>query len=268
MHRSGAYAYTPSEAQPELLTKEISTLWQTINWDYQHLIWCCVDEETKEIRIGLPIGNATTPNQTLTMNYMEGMSQPIHFSEYASREVVMGAARKWSVDDVAGLVAIRCERPLPVHASPFAALRQSQILIGSSAPDGTVQMIATGVYNDNGTGIACQYETVSSQDMMEVAMLGGVTVNALGEGSMTVSVMVARSFVDSETTPGTNEIKLAPFSLTPENWRGYDGGARGQNERFRLRFTNGTAADAWFALKYCSLYTRPLFSSRTGNNGA
>jgi hypothetical protein len=24
---------------------------------------------------------------------------------------------------------------------------------------------------------------------------------------------------------GTNEIKLAPFPLTPENWRGYDGGA-------------------------------------------
>ena len=264
VHRSGAYVYTPSEPEPKLMTKEIPTLWQTINWDYQHLIWCCVDEENKEIRIGIPVGTATVPNQTLTMNYMEGMTGPIHFSQYAGREVAMGAARKWSLDDIAGSVAVRCERQLPINASPFAALRQSQVLIGSSAPDGTVQMIATGIYNDNGSGIACQYETTSTQDLMAVSMLGGVSINALGQGSMTVSVMVARSFTDSPG-PGTNEVKLAPFPLTPENWKGYSGGARGQNERFRMRFTNGTAPNAWFALKYCSLFTRPLFSGRTGN---
>jgi hypothetical protein len=107
---------------------------------------------------------------------------------------------------------------------------------------------------------------------MDVSMLGGVSINALGQGSMTVSVMVARSYADSQQVlPGTgpagnNEIKLAPFQLTPENWRGYDGGARGQNERFRMRFTNGAMADAWFALKYCSLFTRPLFTGRSGND--
>ncbi len=260
----GVYAYAPSEPQPKLMTKEIPTLWQTINWDYQHLIWCAVDEENKEIRIGVPVGNATVPNQTLTMNYMEGISGPIHFSQYAGREVAMGAARKWSVDDIAGNLAIRCERQLPVNASPFGAQRQSQVLIGSSSPDGTVQMIATGIYNDNGSGIECAYETTSTQDLMDVSMLGGVTINALGQGSMTVSVMVARSFANSQQ-PGANEIKLAPFPLTPENWKGYDGGARGQNERFRMRFTNGTAANAWFALKYCSLFTRPLYTGRTGN---
>jgi uncharacterized protein YdaU (DUF1376 family) len=201
-------------------------------------------------------------NQTLTMNYMEGLSGPIHFSQYAGREVAMGAARKWSLDDVAGLVAVRCERSLAANASSFGALRQSQILIGSSSPDGTVQMIATGVYNDNGSGIACQYETTSNQDLMAVSMLGGVSINALGEGSMTVSVMVARSYEDSSAV---HEIKMLPFRLTPENWKGYSGGARGQNERFRMRFTNGSVPDAWFALKYCNLFTRPLFSGRTGD---
>jgi uncharacterized protein YdaU (DUF1376 family) len=209
-------------------------------------------------RIYLWIGN-----QCLTMNYMEGLSGPIHFSQYAGREVAMGAARKWSVDDIAGSVAIRCERQLGANASAFGALRQSQVLIGSSSPDGTVQMVATGVYNDNSRGIDCQYETTSTQDLMAVSMLGGVSINALGEGSMAVSVMVARDFVDSPG--GSREIRLADFPLTAENWRGYDAGARGQNERFRMRFTNGTQPNAWFALKYCSLFTRPLFSGRTGN---
>jgi hypothetical protein len=101
--------------------------------------------------------------------------------------------------------------------------------------------------------------------LMDVSMLGGVTINALGQGSMTVSVMVARSPADSQNTGGSAEIKLAPFPLTPENWRGYDGGARGQNERFRMRFTNGAIANAWFALKYCSLFTRPLYTGRSGD---
>ena len=154
-----------------------------------------------------------------------------------------------------------------VPASAFGALRQSQVLIGSSAPDGTVQMIATGVYNDNGNGIDCQYETTSTQDLMDVSMLGGVSINALGEGSMTVSVMVSRDSVDAPQ-PNNGEVKLSPFPLTPQNWRGYDGGARGQNERFRMRFTNGSVAGAWFALKYCSLFTRPLFTGRSGSNSA
>jgi len=266
VHRSGAYIYTPGESQPRLLSKEIPTLWQTIHWDYQQTIWCAVDEETKEIRIGVPVGDATTPNQTLTMNYLEGLGDPSHFGVYDGQQLATGTARKWSVDDIAGTTAVRCERRLGSKASSFAALRQSQILIASSAPDGTVQMISTGVYNDNGSGIDCQYETVSTQGLMDVSMLGGASVNALGEGSMTVSVMVARTFSTSEQSfNGTDEIPLSSFPLTPENWRGYDGGGRGQNERFRLRFTNGLAANAWFALKYCVLYTRPLFTGRTGN---
>ncbi len=82
---------------------------------------------------------------------------------------------------------------------------------------------------------------------------------------MTVSVMVARSFVDSPGSAHPGEIKLAPFPLTPENWKGYDGGARGQNERFRLRFTNGSVADSWVCAEVCSLFTRPLFTGRSGD---
>ena len=72
-------------------------------------------------------------------------------------------------------------------------------------------MIATGIYNDNGAGIACQYETTSTQDMMDISMLGGVSINALGQGSMTVSVMVARSFVDSQ--------QQSPASSAPARMR-------------------------------------------------
>jgi hypothetical protein len=268
VHRSGVYLYTPGSSQPEQVTKEIPNFWSTINWDAGETVWCCADEEHKEIRIGLPVGCATAPNICLTTNYQEGLDGPIHFSEFTSREIAMGGARKWSVDDIQGYAAVRCERQLPMNASPRASFRQSQILIASSAPDGTVQAIVPGVYSDNGQGIDCQYETVCDPGNMAVAMLGGMSVNATGAGRMTVSVLAARSFVTSPGQPesgptATREIALPPFSLTPENWKGYSAGARGQNERFRSRFTNGKKPDSWFALKHVNLFTRPLFSGRT-----
>jgi hypothetical protein len=272
VHRSGVYLYTPGTPQPELITKELPNIpgcfWSTVNWDAEQTVWCCVDEENKEIRIGLPVGTSTVPNVCLTLNYQEGLEGPIHFSQYVGKEIAMGAARKWSVDDIAGFCGVRMERTLLMNASPFGSQRQSQILIASSSPDGTIQAISPGVYNDNGQGIDCQYETVCDAGNMAVSMLGGLSINALGNGRMNVSVMVARSFVTSPGVGGqrpmeTREIKLAPFLLTPENWKGYSGGARGQNERFRGRFTNGKVPDAWFALKYINLFTRPLFSGRT-----
>lgn len=268
VHRSGVYLYAPGSAQPELVTKEIPRFWSTINWDAGETVWCAVDEENKEIRIGLPAGGAIAPNLCLTMNYMEGLDGPIHFSAMVGKEIATGSARKWSVDDIQGYVAVRCERQLKQNASDWGSFRQSQILIASSAPDGTVQAIVPGVYNDNGEGIDCQYETVCDPGNMAVAMLGGVSLNAAGSGQMHVSVMVARSYVDSAGQPesaptATREIKLQPFLLTPENWKGYSGGARGQNERFRTRLTNAKVADSWFALKYVNLFTRPLFSGRT-----
>ena len=54
VHRSGALRLIAPSEPTKLMTKEIPTLWSTINWDYQHLIWCCVDEENKEMRSASP----------------------------------------------------------------------------------------------------------------------------------------------------------------------------------------------------------------------
>ncbi len=276
VHRSGAYAYTPSEAQPKLMTKEIPTLWQTINWDYQHVIWCCVDEENKEIRIGIPVGNATVPNQTLTMNYMEGLSGPIHFSQYAGREVAMGAARKWSLDDMAGSVAVRCERQLPGEClavrGPTAVSGADWLLFArwDSADD-----------CDRRLQRQREWDCLPIRDHQHPGPDGCIDAGRRqhqcagpgfddrirdgGEKLCRLSADGRRKRRCGKQRGGSNEIKLAPFPLTPENWRGYDGGARGQNERFRMRFTNGAVANAWFALKYCSLFTRPLYTGRSGD---
>jgi hypothetical protein len=273
VHRSGGYAYNPDQSMPMLLTGEMpgipSGFWATINWDAEKKVWCCNDQENKELRIGLPVNGSPVPNQTLTMNYSEGLQGPIKFTAMDGNERFVPGGRKWSLDDLVANVAAKVERVLPLNASPFAVQRQRQILLGSSSPDGTVQAITMGVYNDNGQGIDCQYETACAP-LEGVQMLGGVSVNALGSGAMTVSVPVGAVLVNSpgvggQGLPQTREAVLQPALLTPVQWKGYDAGVRGVNdEYFRLRFTNGKKADSWFGVKHATLWARPIYSGRTG----
>ncbi len=271
VHRSGIWIVDAS-GNPECVTDEIPQYFSLVNWDAQHTIWVFVDEELKEIRIGLPVGDGVTvPNQVLTMNYREGTNSPIRFTAYQGTETAPTQTRKWSIDDLAANLAFRCERALPANASRFGSYRQSQILLCSSSPDGTVQAITPGVYNDNGGGIQAEYETACPNPLMDVQMLGGAVINAAGKGQMDVSVMVGRTLKVSAgqgrfgPEQQTNEIRLSPCGLTPDKFADYAAAARGQNERFRLRFTNGKRPDHYFSVKSASLYTRPLFGARSGS---
>jgi hypothetical protein len=273
VHRSGAYAYSPDSSKPQPLSDEMPDIpggiWSTINWNAQQTIWACADEDKKELRIGVPVNGATTPNLTLTLNYREGLQGPIKFTAMDGNEKYVPGGRKWSIDDISGNCAVKVERALPALASPFGTQRQSQVLIGSSAPDGTVQAITMGVYRDNNQGIDSRYRTACPPSQ-GISMLGGVSTNATGAGSLKVSVIVGGTFL---TSPGqgregpwqqTNEIKLPDMPLTPEQWRAYDAGARGQDEWFSIEFSNGGIPDSYFGIKGAELFTRPLFSGRTG----
>jgi hypothetical protein len=274
VHRSGLYAITSGSAEPILLSQDIpistvNGIWNSINWDYQQTIWCCGDEETQELRVGVPMGNSTVPNVTLTLNYAEGIGGPVHFTTQDGNEKYLAGAHKWSVDSIAANCAVKMERETPANSSPFGLQRQTQFLLGSSSPDGTVQAITMGVYNDNGAGIDCQYETVCPP-MNGINQLGGAAIDVTGKGAMSVQVVLGGTFV---TSPGggrqsdkqqTNVINLLDAQLTPEQWLPYAAGARGAQDAYmRLRFTNRKVADNWFGVKMATLFSRPLFGAKT-----
>jgi hypothetical protein len=258
VHRSGVYVFLGD--QPQRITKEIPKTWHSINWDFAHLIWVMIDEETQEIRIGVPLNDSTVPNVILKCNYEEApdFAPPIYFSPFVGKEIAAGSARKWSVDDIAAFMAVRAERKLGLTITD-ASTRQSQILLASSSPDGAVNAIMPGSYNDNGSGIDCIYETVSTQDLLRVNQLGGVAANATGIGDLNISVVYGRK----SATAADGHIDLKPLKLTDTQDKAPPSvGARGQNERFRLRLTNGKVANSWFDVKYAVLYARPVATSR------
>ena len=258
VHRSGAYVFTGDT--PVRISKEIPKTWRSINWDYAHLIWVQIDEESQEVRIGVPLNDSTVPNAVLKCNYEEApdFAAPIYFSPFVGKEIATGSSRKWSVDDIAAFVGIRAERRLSSSIAD-APTRQSQLLFASAGPDGAINAIIPGTFNDNGGGIDCVYETVSTQDLLRVNQLGGISVNATGFGDLNVSVVYGRK---SAIAPD-GRIDLKPLKLADTQDKAPPGvGARGQNERFRLRFSNGKQPNFWFDLKYAILYARPVATSR------
>src|ERR1035441_3187010 len=111
VHSSGVYKYESS--YPELVSKELPRWWNTINWTAQQTIWCAIDVEQHEVRMGFPVGSSMVPNVVLTLNYEEGWNNPLLFSRYSGNEITIEQCRKYSVDDIQGYLGGRYYRTIP-----------------------------------------------------------------------------------------------------------------------------------------------------------
>lgn len=277
IHRSGIYIY--KDDAPECVSKEIPRFWNTINWKAEQTIWAAIDVEENEVHIGLPVGGSNVPNIKLTLNYAEGWNNPLIFSRYTGKETVIEACRKYSVDDCQAFLGLRIERNLPdtpvVVEGPvntteeIQRFRTSQFLMGSSGPDGAVQAIQPGVYDDNGAGIDWQMETACPESMMSVCQITGFNANALGNGTIFPSFLAARAMVtDFQTGSKSKEIKMRPFDLSPDQGIGISRGCQARtNERWRLHLHNGAAPGVWASIKYACLFSRPVFDGRSELEG-
>lgn len=270
VHRSGVYVFHGNK--PVRINKEIPAEWGTINWNFQQLIWLMIDEETRTIRIGAPTGSNTYPDTIFKLNYEETdgesienetfMSEGIHLTMFGKLMARAVGARKWSLDTgINAMFAFRAERTLSSPGVGGAAYQQSQILFCSALNDGAVHAMVPNQYDDNGAAIDCVYETSAPQNLMKVSRVGGVQANINGNGQAFFTLLGGRAVA------GTNsllEIDL-PFAAQLPTDKGYACGARGLNERWRLRITNGKTADNWFTLKWAAIYAAPVFSARTSS---
>lgn len=284
VHRSGIYKY--EETVPELVTKEIPYWWKTINWLYANTICVKIDHEKHEVHILVPVGSSKVPNQEIVLNYLEGWAEPIHFSVYSGKEISVDACRKYSINDIQGYVCDRIERFIPPPENtdlpgdglppqgsagiPFLdnSFYQSQFVYGSSGPDGTVQAVNPGTFNDNGTGIDCVYETVCPQTTMSLCKIEGFTLNARGNGTLYPYFLAARTMVTSwdENGQAVNRNNILPCRPVDLNIMESEGLSRmvpsKWNEKWRMRFTNGKVPDTWFSLKWLAMYSIPVFVAR------
>lgn len=280
VHRSGVWIFQGTK--PFRISKELPITWKNINWAYKQTIWVLIDDETSEIRIGVPYGKSTVPNLVLKCNYEESVdfAPPIHFSPYIGKEIASGAAYKWTIDDIAANLAIRAERTLTMGlpANFDQPTIDSQILYASSNQDGAVAAIVPFVFDDNGVGIDSVYETACPEilngdgkvvrSMMGPNKLGGVQANIDGYGPISMEVLALRAKEQKQGGPplaGQSKATAGDvIRLKKDCIAGvpYSCGGRMTNERMRLRISNNKKPGVWFDIKKAWLFASPITTAR------
>jgi hypothetical protein len=276
-HRSGLYKYDLSD--PDMMTKEVPKSWARINWAAASVISVTIDEDTHTVRIQVPTGASTIPNEEFSLSYIEGWNNSIHFSTFSGKEISMDAARRWSFNDVSAFLCARIKRTLPpngnayldgpsVNSIPDSSFQVTQLLYASSGFDGTVQARTPGVFSDNGAGIDDQYETMSSGMMQAVCKPEGFNLNACGQGLLFASFIASRETVDEQggetkLVQELEELQCEPIALTPTQLTGITRKVPPSvNEFWRIRFSNNKQPGNWKSLKALTAYVIPFTVGR------
>lgn len=269
-NEDGFFRY--DESDPDLLAKEVPRSWSRINWAYKHLVSMYIDEPTHTVRVQVPTGLSTVPNEEFCLSYLEGWQNPIHFSTFSGKEISMDAARRWSFNDIAAYLCVRMRRRLAVipkfqdgpdwETQPSSSFGISQLLYCSSGYDGGIHARTPGVYSDNGQGIDWRYETMSSGMMQALCKPEGFNLNADGNGTIYAAFVPAREQVngpgDGEDTVWVEEIAMVPgqkIGITRKC-------PSDANEFWRVHFDNNKQPGAWCSLKFMTTYMIPVTGGR------
>jgi hypothetical protein len=272
VNRAGAYLFTGGE--PTCISYEIDTWWKRINWQHAESVWVHIDEETKEIRIGVPLDQATVPNVVLKLAYEEGFDPPVIFSRFTGTEKAF-PGRKWSVDDVPAACARRIERTITGLPGPPGApvtprmgvdnsIGTSQLLFASSNADGSVSMADPDAASDNGHPFQSWYQTAflnvnesSLGASVGVQQLGGISCAASGRGRLDIHAV--------PNQPGRAMAMLRSVDLQPDVPADIVCQCRVNGERIALRFSNGGEAGAAFDIRRTVAWMRTAWQARAAS---
>ena len=272
VHRSGLYKYDGT-GDPDLMIKEVPRQWATINWAAAETIALMIDNDTHTVRIQVPTGNSTVPNQEFTLSFLEGWLNPIHFSTFAQKEISQEASRRWSFNDVSAFICRRIQRtvanPPPLPLGPDGTdqttsdFYQSQLAYTQTDTSGLVNARTPGRFDDNGAGIDWQYQTVSAKQMQKPSKPEGVVTTCVGFGDINVSFLSGRNKVTDNNGP-RKMLRCRPMSLTPQGavdvTRKPPRGVT--DEYWSVLYDNGRVPGAWASVKGLTPYIIPVKVAR------
>jgi hypothetical protein len=161
-HRTGLYLYWGGE--PLSISLEIQPTWDTINWQYGHLISVTVDTRRRRMYVCAPFGASTIPNKTLVLDYHDvgsdasaiASNPPIHLT-YTGTKKAFDRARKWTIWTI------------PANSVAMIELSNGQqgLYFGSNDGSGNINVLDdTGtVFTDNGNAIPSYYVTAAFAEL-------------------------------------------------------------------------------------------------------
>lgn len=134
---SGPYRYYQGSLAP--IGKEKQGTWDRINKSAKKEIWVEVDDDLKEVRIGLPLDGATTPNKEMVLNYFNGWDDPVMVT-LTGDLMPDRYGRRWSEDDRLSRIGRLLKRTLQTPIDQ--RIDKRQMLYGMENPSLTLDISA------------------------------------------------------------------------------------------------------------------------------
>jgi hypothetical protein len=265
-HRNGLSYWAGAGAK--LVGREALQDWETINWEYGHLLTVRIDHTRRLIYIMAPTNGSTTINARWTVSYFFGLGDPIVFVPRRGQLVPNVEGRKWSQDDFSGFnfndaVYIPAKSKNSVQRAGLDVAKQMVF----AASDGTIKTVTENQYWDedyNGghLGYISQWRGVLGDEK------GGMYSKCIG-GSFFFAgngLLVLYAY-DENLNPYLITTKKMPFLLTPGKRIRRDlplQDVPALSKKWAVSFDNGGVAGAWWEAFESTLYKIDMWASLPG----
>jgi hypothetical protein len=264
-HRSGLYLFAGQH--PILISREQQTAWDTINWDYGHIIKVRIDQVRRLVYVLCPINGSTTINCRLVMNYYFGTGDPVVFVQRRGILVPNVEGRKWSQD------ALNFNDALYVPQKSKNAVQLAGVNVENQmlffAADGSIKNVIAGQYFDEDyTGAEVGYlatwvGVLGENPSMSFDKLVGARMWATGNGLCGVTAYNDQDWPFILTGP------LRPYLLTPGERTRLDlpnpvQGELSYSMRWAVGMDNGGLPGAWWEVFKSDLMVIPTWPGLPG----
>lgn len=258
---SGLHRYYRGELTAVGLEKQGT--WDQINTDAAAQIWIEIDEDRREVHIGLPLGSSTKPNKEVVLNYFNGWNEPLMLT-LSGEEMPDPHGRRWSDNDRNARLGRLLDRDLATPVDPRINHRQFLYGMVSDGSDNVhVDMTQPDRFDDNGVGIDSRYRpayfSIPQLAIMKWQFMKG---RALGAGIMTLTPVTEEKDSDYQpinvdlTDDDLDATADGALGSTPDPLKFSTGFGPIDNELCSIEFANGAAPDMWFELHEAVLYAQ------------
>jgi hypothetical protein len=252
INREGLYVFWSSE--PPKASQEIQPTWDQINKNYMYTMWIAVDTARRRVLIGAPMGEATSPNKILQMDYQSvgataetvASGSPVS-PNYAGQIKAHTTARKWSPWNIAAPGGGLIEREdgqahVFIGKSPLSELDDSALTDNGVAIPGGGYYITSFYPSDE--------QAQSMQFKGNQVFLRYMTLAVDGIGNFEIETF-GPNFINSSITPGAgapNLVLSSPSSKDIETFIEFSAPV------ISNKFTASDPTSPWWSLTNVIMY--------------